>query len=266
MNEYQGTFFKTEAERAEVENDEFFIGCYIASSWPTKIWKDNEGTGSIFFFPFPYFHFNAIWGNFVGYTSMPDRQFGSEESSLSTEELALKALPNPPNPDYGGDAEFAPQQSTFILDSFYDYYQQRKNPCPLPNMTGDFDFCPYLNNCGYAQDPGAITGSPSTNDMYGFLVAISVIYLLLAAYWAIVFPGSNGRSEKFYFFLIPSYWFGSKQKAIDGPESRAGQAKGVTIDGVKKSFGEFEALKGVSFNMNQGEVTALLGKLVVDTK
>lgn len=82
------------------------------------------------------------------------------------------------------------------------------------------------------------------------------MYLLLAGYWATVFSRSNGNSARLYFFLQPSYWFGQKiQQTSDTDET----AEGVTIDGVRKSYGGFEALKGVSFKMKAGEVTALLG-------
>jgi ABC-type multidrug transport system fused ATPase/permease subunit len=259
LNEYQGTWYKTDAERALVQNDEFFVGCYIAASWGVKVWRGNSVTGLIFMFTIPYFHFLTIWGNFVGYTAMPDRVFTAAEASLSTEALALKALPDPPNPDWGLVSEMAPQQSTFVTEYFYDYDNWNKNPCPLPNTTGA-NFCEYLNYCEYAEDPGAVVDSPSTNAMYGWLFALSMFYLLAAAYLAQVFPKGNGRPAKFYFFLLPTYWFGTKSN----PEG--GHGSGVVVENVKKSFGSFEALKGISFKMAQGEVTALLGKSYGETR
>jgi hypothetical protein len=161
-------------------------------------------TSLIFMFTIPcYFHFLTIWGNFVGYTTMPDQEFTAAEASLSTKALALKALPEPPSPNWGFVSEMAPQQSTFVTASFYDYNDWTKNPCPLPNTTS-VNVCEYLNYCGYAEDPGAVVDSPSTSTMYGWLFVLSMFYMLVAAYLAQVFPKGNGRPAKFYFFLLPS--------------------------------------------------------------
>jgi hypothetical protein len=262
LSEYQGTFYKTEEERGQVESDELFVGCYIAASHGVKTWNDRNKAGIIVLFFFPYFHFNNIWGNFVGFTSMPGKEFTHKESSLSTEALAIKALPVPPDPDWALASEFAPQLSTFILDSYYpDEYDYRLETCPLSDNHTDLNLCPYLYNCGYAQDPGPVEGSPSTTDMYGFLFALSMLYIAVASYWAQAFPGGNGRALKFYFPFQTSYWL---ENCRDGSSSAEGaSSSGVVVDAVKKVYGSFSALKGVTFKMERGEVTALLGKSVV---
>ena len=63
----------------------------------------------------------------------------------------------------------------------------------------------------------------------------------------------NGAPRKFYFFLLPSYWFGSKV------DTTVGSADQVEVKDVRKSFGGFEAVKGVSMKMAAGEVFAMLG-------
>ena len=183
---------------------------------------------------------------------------------MSTEALAIEALPVPPNPDWGLASEFAPQQSTFILESSYpDYDDYFSSNCPLPDNHTDSNLCPYLFNCGYARDPVPVENSPSTTDMYGFLFALSMLYIAVASYWAQVFPGGNGRAQKFYFPFQRSYWFESSR----GSSSSAGgdrSSGGVVVDAVKKVYGSFSALKGVTFKMERGEVTALLGKSVAN--
>jgi hypothetical protein len=99
--------------------------------------------------------------------------------------------------------------------------------------------------------------------------------LLLTGCWAQIFPGGNGKRQKFYFPFQLSCWFGSSQSK---PEDDGGDQKGsgvtfsrracvlhgggVIVDLVRKLFGSFEAIKGVSFKMERGEVTALLGQCV----
>jgi ABC-type multidrug transport system fused ATPase/permease subunit len=61
----------------------------------------------------------------------------------------------------------------------------------------------------------------------------------------------NGAPKKFYFFLLPSYWFGGKAAVT-------ASGNGVKVN-VRKTFGDFEAIKGVTLNLIPGEVTALLG-------
>jgi ABC-type sugar transport system ATPase subunit len=58
---------------------------------------------------------------------------------------------------------------------------------------------------------------------------------------------------KIWFFLMPSYWFGNgvKVQTVGG--------NSVRVQNVRKTFGDFEAIKGVTLNLIPGEVTALLG-------
>ena len=63
----------------------------------------------------------------------------------------------------------------------------------------------------------------------------------------------NASPQKFFFFLLPSYWLGHSRSnvTVDG--------NGVKVQNVRKTFGDFEAIKGVTLNLIPGEVTALLG-------
>eukprot|EP00339_Tiarina_fusa_P012759 CAMPEP_0117055772 /NCGR_PEP_ID=MMETSP0472-20121206/38691_1 /TAXON_ID=693140 ORGANISM="Tiarina fusus, Strain LIS" /NCGR_SAMPLE_ID=MMETSP0472 /ASSEMBLY_ACC=CAM_ASM_000603 /LENGTH=1686 /DNA_ID=CAMNT_0004771953 /DNA_START=109 /DNA_END=5169 /DNA_ORIENTATION=- len=268
MNEFQGQWFKTDAERALVQDDEFFVGCYTAASWGVGMW--NKPVAMIFLAWFPYFHFLNIWANFAGYTSLPDNQFTASEASLSVGELAAKALGSNADPDWGLSSAMAPQQSMFFTPDdvwkYRDYndYEADSN-CPDPDHPGA-NLCDYLYECKYAQGGGPVDG-PSVMAIHGYLLLLALVYLLLAAYWAQVFPGGNGRPEPFYFPLLPRYWFPSPSKKNTDGENEAGgdtengteRQDGVVIDTVRKEYGAFTALNGVSFNLARGEVTALLG-------
>jgi ABC-type polysaccharide/polyol phosphate transport system ATPase subunit len=66
-------------------------------------------------------------------------------------------------------------------------------------------------------------------------------------------PFQNGSPQKLYFFLLPSYWFSSSRNKVTVG------GNGVKVQNVRKTFGDFEAIKGVTLNLIPGEVTALLG-------
>ena len=74
MNMQQGTWYKTEEER---ELDEYFLGCYAAAGIVSTVWnpQGNKAGARSALFLFPYIHFNTMWGNFLGFTSMPNREF-----------------------------------------------------------------------------------------------------------------------------------------------------------------------------------------------
>jgi ABC-type lipopolysaccharide export system ATPase subunit len=204
----------------------------------------------------PYFHFTNMWGSFVGYTSMPDRKFTAAQAFLSQEELAINALPAPPNPDGGGNSTFAQQGSMFITKDWWIENSINKSTCPLDSRPDFPEFCEDLFYCGYAADPGRQVGAPSVADTIGHLFALSIIYLLMAGYSAIVISSGNGKRGPFYFFLLKQYWWNDKGEPSSDSQ---GDAAGVTVDNAQKTYGRSQVLKGVSFQMHPGEVTALLG-------
>jgi len=152
--------------------------------------------GSAVMFLFPYTHFLTIWSNFLGYTGMPDRTFSYEQASMSSEELAIASLPVPPDEVNAKGTSLFPQSSTLNLGFSYEpdvyYFDEEgnrllKDNCPAQNAS-EF-FCPNINQCTAALSP-ARTTSPSMNQMLGYLVVLAVVYTVLAAYWALVFPGA----------------------------------------------------------------------------
>ena len=283
VSEEQGKWFKTVEERAQMTDDEYFVGCYSKASWPTEKWSAKQQSLKQFaltlLYFFPYFHFTSVWGNFLGYTQMPDREFTRSVANLSPEELAIEALPSPPDPSTGLSSGLFPQGSTVIREVEYregDYWNvpidRLKSTCPLPNQT-ESNICDDLGSgyqtCSYADEP-VPTESKSVGQVYWHMVLLSIMYLFMAAYWAQVFPGGNGKRQPYHFFVLPRYWFGAKlskqqqSTAEDGDQEAnprlSSDDSGVVVDSIRKLYGSFEAVKGVSLKMARSEVTALLGE------
>lgn len=114
LNEEQGTFYKTMAEREEVTSNEFFLGCYEAAGFVSTSWNPSNGAGFglAVLSTLPYFHFSTMYSNFLGFTGMPDRTFSAQHASMSPEELAIDTLLIPPNEDNSQGTSFLPQGST----------------------------------------------------------------------------------------------------------------------------------------------------------
>lgn len=155
----------------------------------------------------------TIWSNFLGYTGMPQRTFSFEEASMSAEELAVASLAVPPNEANAKGSSLYPQGSMFNLGYRYErdieYIDdegnwQRKDNCPSQNASDAF--CPNINQCVGTWNP-APTNSPSTNQMFGYLVVLAVVYTLLAAYWAIVLPGAVRIVALWIHFDSMRHWF-----------------------------------------------------------
>jgi hypothetical protein len=281
MSAEEGNTFKTEAERKNVSPDQFFLGCFASAGWGSTIWsptstKSKVATATLFFFP--YAHFFSIWGNFAGFTGVPDLQFKAKHASMTSGELARAALPVPPNPENSLGTSLFPQGSMLLVESVYSdecetwgngYCEKYKSNCPQYEMEG-FDFCPSLENgnCSVAPSPSLADGLSALAIM-GLLFALSTIYMIMAAYWGIVFVGGPG-THPFYFFLLPRYWLGFSRQphvssggnhTIDDEEHGANTTNNdsVKIEAIKKVYKNVEAVKGVSFRMARGEVTALLG-------
>jgi hypothetical protein len=147
-----------------------------------------------------------MWGNFLGFTAMPNRKFERQHASWSPEDLALFSLPSSllDSPQNAKGTTLFPQGSTLTLrldDILYDdsyYYdangnRQELNTCPGQNNSQYF--CPALSQCTAALDPAPTMDSPSVHDMMGFLVSLCVFYTFLAAYWAQVFPGGVSSNQ-----------------------------------------------------------------------
>jgi ABC-type Na+ transport system ATPase subunit NatA len=109
-------------------------------------------------------------------------------------------------------------------------------------------------DCAYTSGSKATEGSPSVHDTIGYLLGLSLIYLLLASYWIQIFPARNGARRSFYFFLLPSYWYSPLHDRDDDQNSSC-----VEIKNMSKKFGSFQAVKDFTLKLRGGEVTALLG-------
>jgi hypothetical protein len=201
IDEFQGNFYKTNEESMNFPEDEWFVGCYFGAGYVSYFWNSDSVAGTLFGFFFPYMHFTTIWANFLGYTAMPNRSFEAEQASWSPEKLAIESLSVPPDEANGRGGTLYPQGSTLQSELVYRYETyfdtdvnntrtRTKDNCPASDLA-DY-FCPFINQCTSTVSPAPVVGSPSVNDMFGYLLALAVFYTLVAAYWAQVFPGKVG--------------------------------------------------------------------------
>ncbi|XP_060519226.1 phospholipid-transporting ATPase ABCA3 isoform X2 [Cylas formicarius] len=121
--------------------------------------------------------------------------------------------------------------------------------------------------------------SPVTPDddlTLGFLTVMlavdSVLYLLIALYIEAVFPGEYGVPQPWYFPFTSSFWCGrSNQTAVEDFADEAVNEKeyfekeprnlhaGIKIRNLRKAFGQKAAVRNLSLNMYEGQITVLLG-------
>lgn len=140
-----------------------------------------------------------------------------------------------------------------------------------------------LASCGvhgpYSTYPGfydPATGAPTaawTSALYGMLLLDCALFLVLAWYFQQVVPWSEfGTPRPWYFPLLPSTYLqvqpakvqDSDDESEEDPpcayEERSKREEPVVVvRGLRKTFGEFRAVDGVSFEMVEGEVFCLLG-------
>lgn len=102
----------------------------------------------------------------------------------------------------------------------------------------------------------------------------SVIYMLICLYVEQIMPGDFGVPKKWNFPFTVSFWCGRKEYAgiedmsngsigIKNPDAfetePAGKHVGLYVKNLKKRFGDKYAVKGLSVNMYEDEITVLLG-------
>ncbi|XP_036594650.1 ATP-binding cassette sub-family A member 3-like [Trichosurus vulpecula] len=106
----------------------------------------------------------------------------------------------------------------------------------------------------------------------------SVFYGLVTWYVEAVFPGQYGIPQPWYFFLLPSYWFGKPRGNLEEKEEEdlekslqheffesepVGLLAGIKIKNLSKTFmmgkRRKEAIKKLSLNLYEGQITVLLG-------
>jgi hypothetical protein len=278
--------FKTDSMRSEVTPDQFFVGCYFSPGFSSGAWSPRKKTnaGLAVWWFIPYFHFNVIWGNICGYTGNRNAEFRSEHATMTAAQLAREGLPAPPNEKNGRGTTLFQQGSMLrtadvnkyvcaVPEQAFGYCEKFLSNCPAQNLSNDdFNFCSesddqYGGYCAYAEPVEGV----SLNATFAMLAALSLVYVLLAAFWGIVFVGGAG-TYPFYFMCIPSYWVGSNRSQRgnrnggNGSDVEVGpggdttsRGAAVRVNAVSKSYGSVQALQPVSFEMARGEVTALLG-------
>ena len=117
----------------------------------------------------------------------------------------------------------------------------------------------------------------SMGSVWVMFVVDIIFYTLIITYVDKIAPGKYGVAERWYFFLLPSYWCPANKVDVteDDVPSQVDDASmfenepkmnaGIKVNNLKKEFkkkfgGEtVRAVNGVSFSAFEGEITALLG-------
>ncbi|XP_061399279.1 phospholipid-transporting ATPase ABCA3-like [Musca vetustissima] len=106
------------------------------------------------------------------------------------------------------------------------------------------------------------------------MLASCVIYIAICLYVEQIFPGEFGVPKKWNFIFSRSFW-GGDRKSISNEDVPGGHVKrnnpdafepepagkhiGVQVRNLKKRFGDKQAVRGLSVNMYEDEITVLLG-------
>lgn len=109
-------------------------------------------------------------------------------------------------------------------------------------------------------------------ELYGFLLADTIVYALLYFYLSHIFPGKCGTPKPFYFPLMPSYYCQTKSKVESNTDQNSdtvinienGAEVAVKIRGLTKVFKKFRGRKNIAVNnlsldILKNQITVLLG-------
>ncbi|XP_063924062.1 phospholipid-transporting ATPase ABCA1-like isoform X2 [Zophobas morio] len=110
----------------------------------------------------------------------------------------------------------------------------------------------------------------SLGDIFIMLIVDSFLYLLLALYIEMIYPGEFGVPLPWYFLCTRSFWFSDKE--TDNQEEQTTNMKkqsfevlsedlpvGIKLMSLSKTFGSHKAVRGITLDMYQGHLTVLLG-------
>ncbi|CAG9840389.1 unnamed protein product [Diabrotica balteata] len=101
------------------------------------------------------------------------------------------------------------------------------------------------------------------------IIINTIMYLLIALYIEAVFPGEYGVAQRWYFPFTKKYWCGNQDisdynnynehSANEFFETEPNLRPGIQIFNLKKVFGKKTAVRGLSLNMFENQITVLLG-------
>ncbi|CAH1776854.1 unnamed protein product [Owenia fusiformis] len=129
----------------------------------------------------------------------------------------------------------------------------------------------------YFFTPVSVDDSLTMAHIFLMLIVDAVLYGLVTWYVEGVFPGEYGIPQPWYFPFTRSYWCGAKQLNAVGDDDEEimgggyGQNSeyfekepmrlnpGIKIRNLRKEFGQKTAVAGMTLNMYEGQITALLG-------
>ncbi|XP_007499576.1 phospholipid-transporting ATPase ABCA3-like isoform X4 [Monodelphis domestica] len=110
------------------------------------------------------------------------------------------------------------------------------------------------------------------------LIYDTFFYCLVTWYVEAVFPGEYGMPQPWYFFLMPSYWYGKPKTIMQHEEEEIHETysqneffesepadlhPGIMIKNLSKTYvigrKKKQAIKNLSLNLYEGQITVLLG-------
>ncbi|XP_055909470.1 phospholipid-transporting ATPase ABCA1-like isoform X2 [Eupeodes corollae] len=121
--------------------------------------------------------------------------------------------------------------------------------------------------------PVSVDDSLTMAHILGMMLLSSVIYMIICLYLEQIYAGDYGVPKKWYFPFTKTFWFGepvflgiedsSTDTKRDHPSSfeiePVGKHVGLQIKNLTKVFGQRKAVKDLSLNMYEDEITVLLG-------
>ncbi|XP_063910518.1 phospholipid-transporting ATPase ABCA3-like [Zophobas morio] len=112
----------------------------------------------------------------------------------------------------------------------------------------------------------------SLRDIMLMLLADAILYMCLALYIEIVFPGEYGVPQPWYFLCLRSTWTSKptylrrrqvEQSATSNRESfeqvAGNRPVGIQLVNLTKTFGSHQAIKNLNLEFYQGQLTVLVG-------
>ena len=214
--------------------------------------------------------------------------------SVTTAGFAMSSIFN--NQQAAGMASFAFVIAAvvmfFVLFSaapdLYDTAEKQTLWCLFPPMALQMGLLSKFNcHCGFFS---FVKSEISIGTVLGMMLLDSAVFCFLAWYLGQVMPSDVGISRPPWFIFMPSYWLGAGEGQPDAdtdgtvnpismPSTRISGEEGneepthpmevadpqlvgeatVSVKKLKKTFGTFHAVKGLSFDMYEDQIFSLLG-------
>jgi ABC-type multidrug transport system ATPase subunit len=169
----------------------------------------------------------------------------------------------------------------FAEPDLFDTAEKQTLWCLFPPMAIQMGLLSKFNcHCGLF---AFVKSQISIGTVLGMMILDSFMFCFAAWYLGQIMPSDVGIARPPWFILMPSYWLGVEEPEPDGDGGTVNpiSAEGgdgeqpthpmevadpavvgdatVSVKGLKKTFGNFRAVKGLTFDMYEGQIFSLLG-------